>query len=283
MTIDILSAFSEMPPEVDYVLPNVVAGTVCSLVSPGGAGKSMLALQLASQIAGGPDLLGINSFAIGKVVYLPAEDPPIAIMHRLYALGSYFNEDERINVSEHLHIEPLIGRSPNLMSIAWVDALKRISDGKSLLVLDTLRRFHVEDENSSGAMSSVIGVLESIASETGCTIMFLHHLNKSAAFTGMGDAPQASRGASVLVDNIRCQAFLSNMTSAEAKEWGICDHQRRSYVRFGINKANYGTPYPDCWFKRHGGGVLKLEPLRRKSKRQAPVSKVMVRSEDDNW
>ena len=58
--IDILASFTELPPPIDYVLPNMVAGTVGALVSPGGAGKSMLALQLAAQIAGGPDLLEVG-------------------------------------------------------------------------------------------------------------------------------------------------------------------------------------------------------------------------------
>ncbi len=52
--INILEAFAAAPPPLDYVLPNMVAGTVGALVSPGGAGKSMLALQLAAQIAGAP-------------------------------------------------------------------------------------------------------------------------------------------------------------------------------------------------------------------------------------
>ena len=37
--IDILAAFTAPPPPIDYVLPNMVAGTVGALVSPGGAGK----------------------------------------------------------------------------------------------------------------------------------------------------------------------------------------------------------------------------------------------------
>ncbi len=40
--INILEAFAAPPPPLDYVLPNMVAGTVGALVSPGGAGKSML-------------------------------------------------------------------------------------------------------------------------------------------------------------------------------------------------------------------------------------------------
>ena len=62
MALDLMAAFTELPPPIDYVLPNMVAGTVGALVSPGGAGKSMLALQLAAQIAGGPDLLEIGEF-----------------------------------------------------------------------------------------------------------------------------------------------------------------------------------------------------------------------------
>lgn len=65
--INILEAFAAAPPPLDYVLPNMVAGTVGALVSPGGAGKSMLALQLAAQIAGGPDLLEVGELPTGPV------------------------------------------------------------------------------------------------------------------------------------------------------------------------------------------------------------------------
>ncbi len=41
----------------------------------------MLALQLAAQIAGGPDLLEVGELPTGPVIYLPAEDPPTAIHH----------------------------------------------------------------------------------------------------------------------------------------------------------------------------------------------------------
>ena len=60
MALNLISAFTELPPPIDYVLPNMVAGTVGAIVSPGGVGKSMLALQLAAQIAGGPDLLDVG-------------------------------------------------------------------------------------------------------------------------------------------------------------------------------------------------------------------------------
>ncbi|WP_159125105.1 AAA family ATPase, partial [Klebsiella pneumoniae] len=90
---------------IDYVLPNMVAGTVGALVSPGGAGKSMLALQLAAQIAGGPDLLDVGELRTGPVIYLPAEDPPTAIHHRLHALGEHLTDEQRQAVADGLLIQ----------------------------------------------------------------------------------------------------------------------------------------------------------------------------------
>ena len=45
--LNLLDVMSTTQPEFDFVLPGMLAGTVGSLVSPGGVGKSFLALQLA--------------------------------------------------------------------------------------------------------------------------------------------------------------------------------------------------------------------------------------------
>lgn len=85
----------------------------------------MLALQLAAQIAGGPDLLEVGELPTGPVIYLPAEDPPTAIHHRLHALGAHLSAEERQAVADGLLIQPLIGSLPNIMAPEWFDGLKR--------------------------------------------------------------------------------------------------------------------------------------------------------------
>lgn len=273
-TLDIAEAFNSAPKPVDYVLPNMVAGTVGALVSPGGAGKSMLVLQLAMQIAGGPDLLEIGELSQGAVTYLPAEDPLITIHHRLHALGKLLGEEQKQLIGHRLAIFPLVGVMPNIMGSQWRNELLRVADGRRLMVLDTLRRFHIEEENASGPMSLVVGAMESIAAETGCSIVFLHHASKGAAMSGAGDLQQASRGSSVLVDNVRWQAYLAGMTQAEAESLGVDDSQRGYFVRFGVSKANYGPPFKERWFRRHDGGVLKpavLEPTRNRGARRDEV------------
>lgn len=283
MALDLMAAFTDSPPPIDYVLPNMVAGTVGALVSPGGAGKSMLILQLAAQVAGGPDLLEVGELPTGRVIYLPAEDPLVAIHHRLHALGRYLTAGERQAVADGLLIEPLIGKCPNIMARDWFDGLKRAAEGHRLMVLDTLRRFHAEEENASGPMAQVVGRMEAIAAETGCSIVFLHHANKGAAIAGAGDQQQASRGSSVLVDNIRWQSYLSGMTQAEAEEWGVEEGQRGFFVRYGVSKANYGAPFQECWFRRHEGGVLKPAVLERQKRHSPAKLKSVARGGNDNW
>ena len=264
MSIDILKAFSEEPTPIDFVLPGLVAGTVGGIVSPGGAGKSMLAMELLIFVATGHDISGVSdgkNFKQGKVVYLAAEDPTIAIQHRLHNLGKHLTLETREKMAQNAVIEPLLGKLPNVLDKRWFEAIKRVSEGSRLLVLDTLRRFHLSDENDSGEMAEVIGQLEAISASNGNSTVFLHHSSKAAAMSGQGDTQQASRGSSVLVDNIRWQMFLAGMTKEEAKQHDVDEAMRGFFVRTGVSKQNYGAPFPEIWLKRAEGGVLKKAEL----------------------
>ncbi|WP_459208818.1 helicase RepA family protein [Cronobacter sakazakii] len=280
-----MEAFEAKPQPIDYVLPNLAIGTVGAIVSPGGVGKSMLALQLAVQITCGVDLLNFGEYPTGLVAYLPVEDSATIIHHRLYALGKYLTARQQQIVADKLLVEPLVGKCPNIFLPGWSNLINEVSKGRRLIILDTLRRFHQEDENNSGAMSKVIGKLEGIAADTGCSIIFLHHSNKGAATMGVGDLQQASRGSSVLVDNIRWQSYLASMTALEAKTYGISDDVRGQFVRFGINKANYGERAPDRWLHRHEGGVLKITALSSKNNKKLTKERISTWSgaDNDNW
>lgn len=259
MTIDILEAFTKTPPPLDFVLPGLLGGTVGGIVSPGGAGKSMLALELSVLIATGQDISGFGGgvvYPTGKVVFLAAEDPADAIKHRLHRLGAHLNNEQRATFAESFEIVPLMGRQVNIDKRDSLTFVEAMADGTRLMFLDTLRRFHQREENDSGAMAHVIAVLEGIAQRTKCAMIFLHHASKSAALAGQGDMQQASRGSSVLVDNIRWQAYLAGCSKEEAKRLKIDEDRRGFFVRAGVSKQNYGPPVADHWLERAEGGVL---------------------------
>ena len=262
--LDLRNAFTTEPPPLDFVLPGMIAGTVGALVAQGGAGKSWIALELAMAVAGGPDLLEIGIEATGPVLYLPAEDPELALRHRLFDAAPQLDDAAQAQLAEALEIVPLMGRAVDLMTPAWASAVERMAEGKRLVVIDTLRRFHSGDENSSSDMAKLLGVMERLCASTGTSMLFLHHTAKGASLNGSGDQQQASRGSSVLVDNVRgCQWNLVGMSEAEARGHGVDPGDRRQFVRLVQAKVNFGAPILDKWFRRADGGILLPAGIER--------------------
>lgn len=240
----------------DFVLPGFIAGTVGAIVAPGSTGKSMLAMQLAAYVAGA-SVLG-NTWQptkTGEVVILAVEDPENELYNRWTDLGSVLNENERSKCDKVL-VLPLFGLGFDIMRDDCFQELIELCTGKRLVVMDTLRRIHSLDENDSSDMSLVVARLEQVTRATGCSILFLHHTTKSSAMNGQGDAQQASRGSSVLVDNIRYQMFLAGMTPEEAEEWEVDDQLRNRYVKVGLSKVNYSGKPPTLWLCRNQDGIL---------------------------
>lgn len=253
--IDIAAAIGNAPPEIDYVFSGCVAGTVAGIVAPGGVGKSYLNLAIGTMVATGFDpsggaLPGLKS--TGPVTYLPAEDPSDILKSRLHYLGKLLPPLIRDSVANNFHIHSLFGTVPDIMDPKWLDELQRCADGQRLVIIDTLRRFHGEEENDNGAMARVIQQFEVVAAATGATILFSHHTGKAGAER---EDQHASRGASAITDNIRWQASLSPMSELQAKNYGVQAEARHNFLRFFSTKSNYGERH-DSWLRRVEGGVL---------------------------
>lgn len=263
--IDILRAFETEPTPFDFVLPGMLASTVGFILSPGGTGKSMLALEAGAAVAGGipdADLLGLSPKG-GKVFYFAAEDPPIAFEHRLHAMGKRLTKEARHAIADNFKIESLVGYMPDIMDPKWYEAIINACAGYRLIIIDTLSRFHQLDENSNGEMAQLISRLEYIARLTGAGILIIHHSSKAMAVAGRGDEQQAGRGASALIDNARWAANLIGMTKDESMKVAAAPgappvgvDERGWYVRFAISKQNHGKPFEERWFVRGDGGIL---------------------------
>jgi RecA-family ATPase len=267
MALDIMAAFTQDPPQLDFIWPGFLAGTVGALVAPGATGKSFWALEAAMSVAAGHDggdLLGLKPKHTGRVVYLAGEDPAPALIRRLHAIGQHLTPLAREVVAENLVIEPIMGKRLNVMDEAHLSWMIDYCSGARLIVLDTLSRIHALDENSNGDMARLVATLEHVAASTGASVLYLHHVSKGSAREGQTDQQQAARGASALIDNARWCGFVAKMTEDEAKRLSdraydrqpIGNDRRGFFVRFGVSKQNYDATPLDQWYERRDGGVL---------------------------
>jgi len=292
VAIDLRAAFENEPPTLDFIWPGFLAGTVGALVAPGATGKSFWALEAAMAIAcsvAGGDLVGLAPSCAGRVVYFAGEDPEVALVRRIHAIGQHLNQQAREAIAKNLVLESIMGKRLNVMDDRHLARITEFCIGVRLIVLDTLSRIHDRDENSNGDMSRLVATLEHVAASTGASVLYLHHVSKGSAREGQVDQQQAARGASALIDNARWCGFVAKMTEDEAKRLSdrtyerqaIGNDRRKFFVRFGVSKQNYDATPLDQWYQRQEGGVLV--PVELAEVKKGSPLQVVNGSDDERW
>ncbi|MDR1040953.1 MAG: helicase RepA family protein [Deltaproteobacteria bacterium] len=276
-------------PKYDIVIANLLAGTVGSIVSPGGTGKSTFGLQMAMSVASGLDFLDVYSplprrepglfrREPGRVSYLNIDDPETAIVRRVNAATCGLADPDRTAIAGNLTVKQLQKSDVNIRMKKWASFLYDLAEGRRLLIIDTFRRSHDLEENSSADMTLAMKLMEVVAAETGCAILFLHHSSKAAALGGAGNRQLATRGSGVLSDNARWQGYMATMTTDEAARFGGIEPElARNHVRFGVSKSSFVEPFQERWFRRAQEGILvPVEPFPKRKPRaekEEPVRK----------
>lgn len=158
------------------------------------------------------------------------------------------------------------GVEVNLFDSVWTDVLKHylLSYEIDLVIFDTLRMCHDGEENDGKQMSALINVMKHLAASCACSVIFLHHTNKLSVLDGKSsEVAQASRGSSVLVDNIRWQINLGGMSEslAEKYEETACKKKtpkidRKYLTCVSCTKINNAKRFPDAVFGKDCYGAL---------------------------
>jgi len=296
--LDIRSALDNPPPELDFVLPGLLAGSVGTIVGSGGVGKTTLLLQVAIGLSTNlPTIKEVFSTDAkpARVVFIAAEESSDILRIRLHAIGNLLKGEsaqntlltstipmhDKVLIAQNLQLVPAAGQSVYLIKngepTEFYKDLCQFCNGARLVVIDPLRRLHDGDENSSAAMTQVVQVLESLAKRTGAAVIATHHMNKGSAFAGVTDSAAASRGSSALTDAVRWQLNLSGMTEQEAKWFGLTA-ERKSFLKLDYAKTNYAAPQPTIWMKRLDGGALaRVNPgTSRKAKAAANLEEGII-------
>ncbi len=178
--------FSAKPPEYDWLLKDFIArGDVTLLVGDPNAGKSMLAFDLCIAIANGDATwMGKELKSPGKVLYVDQENPVDVVLHRAKNMGLTAEGFENIR---YYHFKGIrVDQEPR-------DLIEEALEFEpSVIVLDSLTRFHRGEENDNGYISAMFtDGITPLARETGAAVLVIHHTNKGEST----DSYKRTRGA----------------------------------------------------------------------------------------
>jgi len=178
-----------------------------ALYGPPGSGKTFVALDMALSIAIGQPWQG-HIVQQGRVIYISAEGTG-GLNKRVQAWLNYYQIEEPlssvywllqpITLSEgHDDIEALLSSIADKMMSLDEDYEFQPDDGgffcPSLIVIDTLARCFIGDENLQEDMGNFIKAVDRLREEFHCAVLVLHHSRKgadtergSSAFRGAAD------------------------------------------------------------------------------------------------
>ena len=181
---------TKAPPPPKWLVEDLISlGDLTLGVGPPGVGKSWFTMGFAVAVADGwSSFLGHKMLGEGRVLYADEENPDDVVFHRLRKLGLTKAGTRNIRYLWNAGIR--LDRDPDLFLEEALDYQP------TAIILDSLTRFHTQDENSAGAISPLFnnGIIP-LARETGAAVVLIHHTNK-------GGTPRGSIDIEASVDNV---------------------------------------------------------------------------------
>lgn len=168
----------EQLPPVPWLLDGILpANGLTALYGAPGAGKSFIALDLALSIAANFPWLG-RTLQAGTALYLAAEGLS-GLSQRMRAWKAFHRKTGRVGVGFVTTAIDLLQPAtiPRVCDVAA--QLSQIAPVQ-LVVIDTLARSMVGDENDTGDMSRVVANADAIRTGTGATVLLVHHTRKDS-------------------------------------------------------------------------------------------------------
>jgi KaiC/GvpD/RAD55 family RecA-like ATPase len=163
------------PPPVRWLVDGFICrADIHLMIGEPGIGKSWLTMALAAAVANKESkFLGHNILEHGRVLYVDEENPEDLVYDRFRKLGVDRETARNIRYLSNAGVR-LDGKDADVLVEEALDF------EPALVVLDSLTRFHTEDENHAGAMAALFNsAIKPLARETGAAVVLIHHANKT--------------------------------------------------------------------------------------------------------
>lgn len=241
-------------PQREWLIPGaLLCGHLNVLCGRGGAGKSLLALHWAVQVAAQVKWADWEPAKRGRVLVVVGEDDAAELQRRLTVICAEMRVP-RVRLEGHMEsVGPtpaLVVRREGHMGAAsaparseWWRQLSTLAPSYGLIIVDPLIASHQGlDENSNADMQAVAEALRDVARSSGAAILAVHHTHKHGNATDQ----DAARGASALVNAARVVVGVGPMSPDFAKKNGIGDAS--AYCQVAVSKSNHGRRNSGRWF-----------------------------------
>ena len=244
-----------VPPR-EWLLGNMFCREfVSSLIGDGGTGKTALRYAQYLSLAIGRSLTGEHVFRRCRVLIVSMEDNINELRRRIRATCMHHGIDQK-ELTGWLFYIALGSDAGKIMTVAIGRHVRGPLANKleeeikyrniDLAALDPFVKTHAVEENSNGAIDSVMQILSDIAVKHSIAVDTPHHMSK-----GLPDPGNANRGrgASAMKDAARLVYTLSPMTKEEAAAMGVDDATSISLIRIDSAKVNIAPPMIEAkWF-----------------------------------
>lgn len=228
--------------------------------SAGGVGKtSMITVEALAIITGRP-LLNVQVKEQAKVWVLNLEDPLDEMKRRTFAAMKHYGVspdairgklflDGEDTLAITLAIE---GRDGVQVNDALMDAMREriTANNIGVVIIDPFVSTHMVNENSNPSIQTVIALLRTLARETGCAIMLVHHIRKG---NGEDASVDSIRGAGSLIGAARAARVINRVTEKAAVELGVSPLEAKGLFRVDDGKANLAPPADAAVYRRMVG------------------------------
>jgi len=255
-------------------------GKVGALIAEGGAGKTFCLVQLALAVATERSWLDtFNVSTPGRVLLVVGEEDHEEAKRRVFNVARATNseppdEDQLLVLplagvpSEMLHRD-IGGNIQEAPFLTWTRSFLATRDQWSLIILDPLSRFSGPGaERDNHEATRFVQALESLAKQTGATVLVAHHTSQSSRSRDAKASATAGRGVTGITDGIR---WVSQLTPDDLEE--LTEEQRASIgsmVRLDFVKSNYSKLGERLLLQRNDeGALLPLDAINASQIKQA--------------
>lgn len=266
-------SFTNIPHRKWLYGSDLVRGELTVIGSPGGAGKSSLAIGMAICVATNRELLGEKIRGGGnlKVLVINGEDSTDEIRRRTYAfclahrVAEHDLKDLTIVGADDAWVQRISFLKTNEKGMSalnqdGLDALHLALDTlhPDVIVLDPLVSFCAGGNmNDNAVMSSVMRKFKEIAAQYECAVLIVHHTRKG------GDAGNVETisGAAAITNLARRAIMPAPLTDADCTKLAILPSERSQYFKLVDAKSNLVPRAADSpLYRLHGVELPNPEP-----------------------